>query len=848
MATEFKLSYTGSEVNEKLGKIDGLVEADKNLASEIAVERARINSFTALAEGSTTGDAELQDIRVAVDGMTYSTAGEAVRGQVSDLKNTLGGSTRNLLNPRLMYQGTYHGVTYTYSNGRYTANGTATGSGSQYSNNLGLIAGQTYTFCAFSENDIPINGYIRTFDSNNTTLQTTKITNTNTPTTVTLDANTAKTVWSFGLVSGTTYSDCEFRFQCTEGSSKSDYISYFTAVDAVAREDMGAIKDALETVRGQMSDLENDLGNVADLYPNIFDANAVDAVKTGYFLRYNGDYSSPATNDGMTMLTVPVRENTQYICTGTSYRTVFLDGKYNIISCTTDDSGTDKLAFSTPENCSYVVLNIRHATYPVENYMVAEGEHLPTSYIGYGVFLSDNLRHPKSNAPVNDLLETIDGLKDSTAVLDSVVEALNNGIAYNNIDLTFYQGAVHDRNYSNPLTASGTIYSNLIENKNMPIHIFVPDGYKALIVEFDNDYNHIKYQSWITGDVDSTIDNPYASIELRPTAGGDISPSEGYNLSASYVIGVALSGANSIAYVSTSGSDSNDGISRTTPFATIQKAINSGAKNILVKEGVYTQGFTLNDKEGVNIILDHYYDSFTIGTDEDNPKIIIDGTENSIEKGAVISNCINCKFGNIEVRNTTLTGFTVQRCDGLRFDDCIAHDIGVASPSGNVGGFMITRTNADFYNCVAYNIGTTTKGTQAYHCDGFNIHYTGTTNFINCKAWNCEDDGISHHDACYGLVDGGEWYNCGKGGIATPTHGAKVNISNVYCHDNNVGIYAGNDNAVTDRGNLIFSNCVCKNNDNKDMIISDYYKVIAINCIYDTVTGADNITRFGTTA
>jgi hypothetical protein len=85
MATEYKLSYTANEIDTKLGEISGLVEAKERLTSEIAVERARVNALTTLSDGSTTGDAELQDIRIGYNGTEYDGAGEAVRGQFRQL-------------------------------------------------------------------------------------------------------------------------------------------------------------------------------------------------------------------------------------------------------------------------------------------------------------------------------------------------------------------------------------------------------------------------------------------------------------------------------------------------------------------------------------------------------------------------------------------------------------------------------------------------------------------------------------------------------------------------------------------------------------------------------------------
>lgn len=52
------------------------------LVTEIEVERKRIDNFSKLQEESTTGDAELVDMRIGANGKKYNTAGEALRGQI----------------------------------------------------------------------------------------------------------------------------------------------------------------------------------------------------------------------------------------------------------------------------------------------------------------------------------------------------------------------------------------------------------------------------------------------------------------------------------------------------------------------------------------------------------------------------------------------------------------------------------------------------------------------------------------------------------------------------------------------------------------------------------------------
>ena len=57
--------------------------------TDIATQKARIDAFTALSSGSTTGDAELADGKIGADGVTYANIGGAIRGQVKNLTNSV---------------------------------------------------------------------------------------------------------------------------------------------------------------------------------------------------------------------------------------------------------------------------------------------------------------------------------------------------------------------------------------------------------------------------------------------------------------------------------------------------------------------------------------------------------------------------------------------------------------------------------------------------------------------------------------------------------------------------------------------------------------------------------------
>ena len=87
-----------TEDKSKVAKIDDIESSieqvssqidDKANKSDLNITNARIDNLATLKEGSTTGDAELIDIRFGDDGETYNSGGEAVREQLKKIKDVV---------------------------------------------------------------------------------------------------------------------------------------------------------------------------------------------------------------------------------------------------------------------------------------------------------------------------------------------------------------------------------------------------------------------------------------------------------------------------------------------------------------------------------------------------------------------------------------------------------------------------------------------------------------------------------------------------------------------------------------------------------------------------------------
>lgn len=132
----------------------GLASIQAALDDQSALLNARMDTFTSLPSGSTSGDAELMDIRVGADGKTYDSAGSAVRNQFSKLTSDLENITENIVLNEETFDSIESGIVYNSTNpsGTSWSGGhsyiKAVSEGEKFSINTTIIATPNRTYYA----------------------------------------------------------------------------------------------------------------------------------------------------------------------------------------------------------------------------------------------------------------------------------------------------------------------------------------------------------------------------------------------------------------------------------------------------------------------------------------------------------------------------------------------------------------------------------------------------------------------------------------------------------------------------------------------------------------------------
>lgn len=102
-ATGDAIKEVDAELKEIVNsEIVGVRKEITNLDSELATERARIDQFTKLEEGSTSGDAELADARVDKNGKTHVNVGTHIRKVTSQLSGEIADAMQSVVELRGM--------------------------------------------------------------------------------------------------------------------------------------------------------------------------------------------------------------------------------------------------------------------------------------------------------------------------------------------------------------------------------------------------------------------------------------------------------------------------------------------------------------------------------------------------------------------------------------------------------------------------------------------------------------------------------------------------------------------------------------------------------------------------
>lgn len=160
-----------------------------------------------------------------------------------------------------------------------------------------------------------------------------------------------------------------------------------TEIETQKNESVNAVKSVYQT---DLDELKGDLDDIVEEVKPVNLFNKLDSAnhKTGYFLTYDSVTGKiiEKENQYFSFARIPAKENTEYTASLVDY-VVYFTGDDGITETGPSyNSSADTLRpcnFTTNPGTKYICLSWRHATVNEDNYMVVEGDALPSDYLEY---------------------------------------------------------------------------------------------------------------------------------------------------------------------------------------------------------------------------------------------------------------------------------------------------------------------------------------------------------------------------------------------------------------------------------------------------------------------------------
>ena len=746
-----------------------------------------------------------------------------IKEDFNDIKSGLNeisdvtGLSANILDPTLLPTGdTGQGVTITRGNSVLIFNGGGSYTQNLYGSHIPVEPSTTYTLKAYADQTKRISFILRLYDASNRQLAQyayNAASDLNSPKTFQTTSETTYAIVGVGGVAGITYSDDTYRISINKGNTNERYEEYGsikTAVDSVARNAVNTLSENVdgigEEVDAKIADISEKSSNI--LNPEYLGTGTVSTVVVSReedVVKYNG--TAPSTNslDGECF---DVMEGATYTATVFTKSTKDINSMVRFYNA----SGTD-LGYVMLRNTSvpYNSINTHHTftvpagavrmrwrigvimdiAYDNEEYQfeLVEGDSAPSRYEKYG-----GISAVDTVARAN-IAEIVDAL-DVPCYVSPTGSDSNLGTETN--PFATIQHAI-DEGYKRIFLASG-------EYKDQTVNISGKNGIK-IICNTPNTENNLleSHARQAKAKIDNSIDvtglEAYNSI-FRTALTVD-TESSFYKVFVGKTLDPVYSGSAYYGRITTynailweMGGNILD-CSRLKPVLSVSAC--EAEQGTFTYDGTYLY---INPTDGS--ITGKIYKRLNMDSNAVNTS------------GFYLNNCTDVTIEGVDVLFFPYYGLRAVRCSNLKVNNC---DFGFTS-YGSASQWE--GSNAVVRHCTAMRAGT----------DGFGITTCGNCSFYDCNGIGCYDDGISHHDGAEGVIDGGMWTDCLKGGVV-PSFGSKVTVKNVVCKNNLYGIwYTQSGDRVTD-GTQIMQNCLAFDNSEKDIAVSAY-NVISHGCSYKT--------------